>query len=101
MGRQRNNPQWKGKEESTERVLNEIEATKPSDIEFKTIVKGSSMSSVRITKNYREAIRNLLRITSAWEEDIETNSKSQEVHQHGKGHGKYQQEPGGNEEYNF
>ena len=38
MGRQRNNPHLKGKEESSERVLNEIEASKLSDIEFKTMV---------------------------------------------------------------
>ena len=38
MGRQRNNPQSKGKEESSERVLNEIEASKLSDIEFKTMI---------------------------------------------------------------
>ena len=35
MGRQRNNSQSKRKEESPERVLNEIEARKPSDIELK------------------------------------------------------------------
>ena len=38
MGRQRNNLQLKGKEESPERVLNEIEASKLSDIEFKTMI---------------------------------------------------------------
>ena len=38
MGRQRNNPQSKGKEESSERELNEIEASKLLDTEFKTMV---------------------------------------------------------------
>ena len=38
MGRQRNNPQTKGKEESSGRMLNEIEESQLSDIEFKTIV---------------------------------------------------------------
>ena len=38
MGRQRNNPQSKRKEESSERVLNEIEVSQLSDIEFKTMV---------------------------------------------------------------
>ena len=38
MGRQRNNPQMKGKEEALERILNEIEASQWSDIEFKTMV---------------------------------------------------------------
>ena len=38
MGTQRNNPQSKGKEESPRRVLNEIEASKLSDTEFKPMV---------------------------------------------------------------
>ena len=38
MGRQRSNPQMKGKEESTERMLNEIEESQLSDTEFKRMV---------------------------------------------------------------
>ena len=38
MRRQRNNPQMKGKEESSERMLNEIEVSQLSDTEFKAIV---------------------------------------------------------------
>ena len=38
MGRQRSNPQMKGKEESTERMLNEIEESQLSDTEFKAMV---------------------------------------------------------------
>ena len=38
MGRQRNNPQMKGKEEASERMINEIEATQLSDTEFKAMV---------------------------------------------------------------
>ena len=38
MGRQRNNPQMKGKEEVSERMLNEIEASQLSNIEFKAMV---------------------------------------------------------------
>ena len=38
MGRQRNNPQMKGKEEASERTLNEIETSQLSDIEFKALV---------------------------------------------------------------
>ena len=38
MGRQRNNPQMKGKEEASERMLNEIEASQLADIEFKPAV---------------------------------------------------------------
>ena len=38
MGRQRNNPQMKGKEEASERMLTEKQASQPSDTEFKAIV---------------------------------------------------------------
>ena len=38
MIRQRNDPQYKGKEKSSERVINEIEATQLSYKEFKTMV---------------------------------------------------------------
>ena len=38
MGRQRNNPQMKGKEEASETMLNEIEASQLSDTEFKAMV---------------------------------------------------------------
>ena len=38
MGRQRNIPEMKGKEEVSERMLNEIEGSQLSDIEFKALV---------------------------------------------------------------
>ena len=38
MGRQRNNPQMKGKEEASERMPNGIEISHLSDIEFKAMV---------------------------------------------------------------
>ena len=38
MGRQRNNPQMKRKEEASLKMINEIEASKLSDNEFKTIL---------------------------------------------------------------
>ena len=38
MRTQRNNPQMKGKEEASERMLNEAEASQVSDIEFKAMV---------------------------------------------------------------
>ena len=38
MGRQRKNTQSKGKEESSEKELNECEASNISDIEFKVMV---------------------------------------------------------------
>ena len=38
MGRQKNNPQMKGKEEVSERMLTEKEASQLSDSEFKELV---------------------------------------------------------------
>ena len=38
MGRQRNNPQMQGKEEVSETMLNEKEASQLSDIKFKELV---------------------------------------------------------------
>ena len=38
MGRQRNYPQMTGKEEVSERMLNETEVSQLSDIEFKAFV---------------------------------------------------------------
>ena len=58
MGRQRNKPQKKGKEEASERMLTEIEASKLSDIEFKTMIIRKLNENYQ--KNYREVTRNLL-----------------------------------------
>ena len=38
MGRQRNNPQMKGKGEASKRMLNETQASQLSDNEFKAMV---------------------------------------------------------------
>ena len=38
MRRQRNKPQMKGKEEASDRLLNEIEASQLSDTKFKAMV---------------------------------------------------------------
>ena len=38
MGRQRNNPQMKGKKEDSETMLNEIEASQLAHTEFKVMV---------------------------------------------------------------
>ena len=76
MGRQRNNPQMKGKEEASERRLNEIEATQLSDLSSKQWLSGSSMSSQRITRNYRETTMNSLYINM--KKEIETINKGQE-----------------------
>ena len=52
MGRWRNNPQSKTKKEPPERELNEIEASKLSDIEFKVLV-------IRMLKELRENYKEL------------------------------------------
>ena len=54
----------KGKEEASERMLNEIEVSQLSDIEFKEMIIRSTMSSQRITKNYRETTLNSLQTIS-------------------------------------
>ena len=51
MGRQRNNPQLKDKEESSERILNEIEASQLKGIEFKTMI---IMKLNELTENYQK-----------------------------------------------
>ena len=51
MGIQRKKTQLKGKEESPERVCNEVEANNLSDIEFKVMV----ISIVKeLSENYKE-----------------------------------------------
>ena len=65
IGRQRNNPQMKRKEESSERLLNEIETSELLDTEFKTIVIRKFNELSENYQNYREATRNLLQITPA------------------------------------
>ena len=76
MGRQRNKPECKGKEESSERVLNEIQASQLSDIELKTTVIRKLDELTHKYQNYRGATRNLLQITLA-SKNIETINKSQ------------------------
>ena len=51
MGRQRNNPQLKGKEEASERMLNETEASQLSDTEFKAMV---IIKVNELTENYQK-----------------------------------------------
>ena len=50
-GRQRNNPQMKGKEEVSETMLNEKEASQLSDIEFKALV---IRKLNELTENYQK-----------------------------------------------
>ena len=54
----------KGKEEASERMLTEIEASQLPDIEFKAMVSRTSVSSQRITRNYRETTMNSLQTIS-------------------------------------
>ena len=65
MGRQRNKPHSKAKEESPGRFLNEIEASKLSDIECKTMVIRKFNELRRIIKNDRDTMKNLLQTTSS------------------------------------
>ena len=51
MGRQRNNPQMKGKEEASERMPNEIEASQLSDTELKAMV---IRKLIELTENYQK-----------------------------------------------
>ena len=78
MGRQRNNPQSKGKEESSERVLNEIEASQLSDTEFKTMV---IRKLNKFNENYQKLQGNYEELTAnsiIMKKEIETINKSQE-----------------------
>ena len=67
MGRQRNNPQMKGKEEASERMLTEKEAGQLSDTEFKAmdISKLTELSELKEnSRNYRETTVNSLQTIS-------------------------------------
>ena len=50
MGRQRNNPQMKRRKNSEKKILNEKEASKLSDIEFKELV---TRKVNQLTENYQ------------------------------------------------
>ena len=62
MGRKRNNPQMKGKEEASERMLNEIEASQLPDIEFKAMLirklKDLTQNYKKLQGNYNEHTAN-------------------------------------------
>ena len=51
MGRQRNNPQMKGNEEASERMLTEMEASQLSHTEFKAMV---IRKLTELTENYQK-----------------------------------------------
>ena len=75
MGKQRNNTQSKGKEESSGRMLNEIETSQLSDTEFKTIVIRKLSD---LTENYQKLQGNYEEPTASYismKNDIETINK--------------------------
>ena len=85
MGRQRNNSQMKGKEEVSETMLKEEEASQLSDNEFKAMV---IRKLKELTENYQKLQGNYNELTA-------------KLYQHEKGNRNYQQGPRGNEEYSF
>ena len=84
MGIQRNNPQMKGKEEASERMLNEIGASQLSDTEFKTMVITKPNER---TENYQKLQGNYNELTANY------INKEKEID--------YQQGQRANEKYNF
>ena len=78
MGRKRNNPQMKGKEEASERMLNEIESSQLSDTEFKAMV---IRKVNELTQNYQKLQGNYNELTANYinmKKEIETINKGQE-----------------------
>ena len=68
----------KGKEEASERMLNEIEASQISDTEFKAMV---IRKLTKLTENYQKLQGNYNEITEKYinmKKEIETTNKSQE-----------------------
>ena len=81
MERQRNNPQMKGKEEASERMLTEKEATQLSETEFKAIVIRKLTELTELTENYQKVQGNYNELTENYinmKKEIENINKSQE-----------------------
>ena len=78
MGRQRNNPEMKGKEEASERMLNEIQASPLSDTEFKALVirKLNELTETcqKLQGNYNELTANYINM----KKEVEIINKGQE-----------------------
>ena len=85
MGRQRNNPQRKGKVEVSKTMLNEKQASKLSDTEFKAMV---IRKLTDLTNNYQKLQGNYNELTAKY---IHMKKRKRN----------YQQGPRRNEEYNF
>ena len=78
MGRQRNNLQIRGKEEASERMLTEIEASQLCDTEFKAMV---IRKLTELTENYQKLQGNYNELTANYinmKKEIQTISKGQE-----------------------
>ena len=78
MERQRNNPQMKGKEEASETMLNEIEASKLSHTEFKAMLIRKLND---LTQNYQKLHGRYNEITANYinmKKEIGTINKGQE-----------------------
>ena len=63
MGRQRNNPQLKGKEKASERILTEKEASQLSDTEFKAVVVRKLTELFELKENYQKLQGNYNELT--------------------------------------
>ena len=78
MGRQRNNPEMKGKKEASERMLTEKEARQLSDTQFKAMV---IRKLTELTENYQKLQGNYNELTANYinmKKEIETINKGQE-----------------------
>ena len=64
MGRQKNNPQLKGKKEVSETILNEKQASQLSDVEFKDLVIRKLNELTHNYQNHRETTMNSLQTIS-------------------------------------
>ena len=78
MGRQTNNAQMKGKEEASEWMLIETEASQVSDTEFKAMI---IRKLTELAENYQKLQGNYNQLTSNYinmKKEIETIKKGQE-----------------------
>ena len=78
----------KGKEEAPERMITEKKATQLSDSQFKAKVIRKITELSELKENYQKLQGNYNELTANY-------------YQHEKGNRNYQQEPRGNDEYNF
>ena len=77
MGRQRNNPQRKGKEETSEKMLSGIGASQLPDIEFKAMVKRKLNEVIENNPKLQGNYNELTAIYINMKKEIETINKGQ------------------------